>query len=65
MHGDLLITFPQCKDASCNALFYEAFKAREDNGQAVSTTTYPENRTLAQVRAFGPADLIGTLYSQR
>jgi hypothetical protein len=59
--GDLLVTFPQCKDVSCNVLFYEAFKASEDCGAGISKTP-PENRTLPQLRVFGPPQVIGNLY---
>lgn len=59
--GDLLVTFPQCNAASCNALFYEAFKASEDNG--VEITTIPvKNRTIPQVRVFGPPGALNEPY---
>jgi hypothetical protein len=61
--GDLLVTFPQCQDTSCNALFYEAFKASEDNGYNISRTPVID-RTLAQLRVFGPPDAMGSLYSK-
>ena len=62
--GDLLVTFPQCQGSSCNVLFYEAFKASEDNGKAMEATS-PAARTEPQLRVFGPPEVIGNLYFQR
>ena len=47
-HGDLLVTFPQCRDVACNTLFAEAFSAAANGGKI------PTNRTHAQKRVFGP-----------
>jgi hypothetical protein len=47
--GDLLVTFPQCRDPQyCNGLFREAFKVAENGG------TLPTERTGDQLRVFGP-----------
>jgi hypothetical protein len=62
--GDLLISFPQCHDSTCNVLFYEAFKASEDSG--VSLFSKPvENRTSSELRVFGPPHVIGKLYFEQ
>ena len=48
--GDFLVTFPQCKQAACNALFEEAFKAAETDGLPIAIV----HRTAAQLGVFGP-----------
>jgi len=59
--GNLLVTFPQCQSSDCNVLFYEAFKASEDDGVTIANT--PANqRSSAQLRVFGPPEVIGSMY---
>ncbi|CAJ1331030.1 unnamed protein product [Effrenium voratum] len=57
--GDLLVTFPGCKDpAACNPLFNLAVAYA--NG---SFSPWEDNmRTAASIRLFGPPDLAAELY---
>ena len=55
--GDLLVTFPQCRDVGCNELFQAAYDASHDNGESMASLL-AANRTMAQLRVFGPADYL-------
>ncbi|CAD7943243.1 unnamed protein product [Amoebophrya sp. A25] len=51
--GDLLITFPQCKDASCNTLFRLAAEYAHERDEFAYNP-----HDWAHVRLFGPRDLV-------
>ena len=59
--GDLLITFPQCKDIACNSLFSTAFNASLDNAGHVMSKPL-EEKTWEELRVFGPGDVIAKMY---
>lgn len=59
--GDMLVTFPQCKDASCNALFREAFLASDD--PEYFTSRDENHANVPRLRVFGPQSRIIELYN--
>ena len=61
--GDLLITFPQCRDSSCNPLFSEAFDFTETRGGKFNVTV--EERTLPQLRVYGPPEVLAQYYDNQ
>jgi len=61
-YGDLLVTFPQCKEAYCNELFREAFRASEDPDYFLSSLG--GNKNMARIRVFGPQDAIAAMYKK-
>lgn len=60
--GDLLVTFPQCKDVSCNALFQEAYLASEDRDYFNSPDKVGISN-IARLRVFGPQEEVVALYN--
>jgi len=61
-NGDLLITFPQCKDpVSCNPLFRVAERYTEDAEELMSEQVQ-YGATWDYLRVFGPMDMVRKLW---